>query len=124
MLVNIVTMDESAVSFYTPETKQQSKQWMPKGQPGPIKAKVQASQTKQMVLVFFIAKGIMYTNYGPRGTTVNANYIVEALSKFKKIFRKKRPIITEGQCFFHWDNAPVHTTAVVHRIGCPPDRSR
>jgi hypothetical protein len=77
-----------------------------------------------MVLVFFVAKGIMYTNYGPRGTTVNVNYIVEALGKFKKIFRKKRPIIAEGQWFFHWDNAPVHTAAVVHRIGWPLDRSR
>jgi histone-lysine N-methyltransferase SETMAR len=113
MLDNIVTMDESAVSFHTPETKQQSKQWLPKGQPGPIKAKVQASRTKQMVLAFFDAKGIIYTNYVPRGTTVNANYIVEALGKFMKVFGKKRPIMAEGQWFFHWDNAPVHTAAVV-----------
>jgi hypothetical protein len=81
------------VSFYRPETKQQSKQWLPKGQPGPIKAKVQASRTKQMVLAFFDSKGIIYTNYMPRGTMVNANYIVEALGKFLKIFRKKGPII-------------------------------
>jgi histone-lysine N-methyltransferase SETMAR len=113
MLDNIVTMDESAVSFHTPETKQQSKQWLPKGQPGPIKAKVQASRTKQMVLAFFDAKGIIYTNYAPRGTTVNANYIVEALGKFMKVFRKKRPIMAEGQWFFHWDNALVHTATVV-----------
>jgi hypothetical protein len=30
MLENIVTMDESAVSFHTLETKQQSKQWLKK----------------------------------------------------------------------------------------------
>jgi histone-lysine N-methyltransferase SETMAR len=116
MLDNIVTMDESvngSVSFNTPETKQQSKQWLPKGQLGPIKAKVQASWAKQMVLAFFDAKGIIYTNYVPRETTVNANYIVEALGKFKKVFRQKRPIMPEGQWFFHWDNALVHTAAVV-----------
>ncbi len=42
MLESIVTMEESAVSFLFPETKQQSKQWTKKGQPGPIKAKVDA----------------------------------------------------------------------------------
>jgi hypothetical protein len=66
-----------------------------------------------MVLTFFYCKGIIYTNYIPRGTMVNASYIVEALGKFMKIFRKKRLLMAKGQWFFHWeDNAPVHTTAV------------
>ena len=42
-LTSIVTMDESAVSFHTPETKEQSRQWLEKGMPGPLKAKVHAS---------------------------------------------------------------------------------
>jgi hypothetical protein len=62
MLDNIVTMDESAVSFHTPETKQQFKQWLKEGEPGPIKAKVHATRAKQMVLVFFDSKGLIYTN--------------------------------------------------------------
>jgi hypothetical protein len=33
MLDNIVTMDESAKAFHTPEIKQHSRQWLPKGQP-------------------------------------------------------------------------------------------
>ena len=113
MLDNILTIDESAVSFHTPETKQQSKQWLRKGTPGPIKAKVSASRTKQMVLAFFDSKGLIYTNYVPRGTTVNANYILEALGKSMKIFRQKRPVMSEQEWFFHWDNAPVHTAAVM-----------
>jgi histone-lysine N-methyltransferase SETMAR len=110
-LENIVTMDESAVSFHTPETKQQSKQWLKKGEPGPIKAKVHATRAKQMVLAFFDAKGLIYTNYVPKGTTVNANYIVEALGTFLKVLRKKRPVMAAGEWFLHWDNAPVHTAA-------------
>ncbi len=113
LLDNIVTMDESAVSFHTPETKQQSMQWLPKGQPGPVKAKVLATRTKQMVLAFLDSKGLIYTNYVPRGTTVNANYIVEALGTFLKILRKKRPQMVTGDWLFHWDNAPVHTAAKV-----------
>jgi hypothetical protein len=68
LLDNIVTMDELAVSFHTPETKQQSMQWLPKGQPGPVKAKVHATRTKQMVLAFFDSKGLIYSNYMPRVT--------------------------------------------------------
>jgi hypothetical protein len=64
---NIVTMDEPAVSFYTPETKQQSKQWVKNSQPALLKAKVHASRTKQMILVFFDAKGVIYTNLVPKG---------------------------------------------------------
>ncbi len=63
-------MDESTVSFHTPQTKQQSKQWLVKGAPGPIKAKVHASRSKQMVLCFFDSKGLIYTNYVPKGSMV------------------------------------------------------
>ena len=113
VLNKIVTMDESSVSFHTPATKKQSKEWTKKGQPGPIKAKVHASRTSQMVLAFFDNQGPIYTNYVPRGTTVNANYIVGALGNFMKYFKKKRPEMAAGEWFFHWDNAPVHTAAVV-----------
>ncbi len=113
MLDRIVTMDVSAVSFHTPQTKQQSKQWLVKGAPGPIKAKVHASRSKQMVLAFFDSKGLIYTNYVPKGSTVTASYIVEALGKFPKVFRQKRPEIAARDWWFHWDNEPVHTAAMV-----------
>ena len=66
-----------------------------------------------MVLAFFDKRGLIYTNYVPRGTMVNANYIMDALGKFLKIFKKKRPEVASQEWFFHWDNAPVHTAAVV-----------
>jgi histone-lysine N-methyltransferase SETMAR len=122
MLDSRVTMDESAVSFYTPEFKMQSKQWTKRGKPGPIKAKVHATRSKQMVLAtrskqmvlaFFDNEGLIYTNYVLKGQTVNANYIVEALSKFLATFKKKRPNMAAQEWFFHWDNNPVHTAAVV-----------
>lgn len=65
MLENIVTMEESAVLFHTPKTKVQSKQWLPKGQPDPVKAKVLATMNKQMVLAFFEFKGLIYTSLVP-----------------------------------------------------------
>ncbi len=113
VLDNIVTMDESAVSFHTPKTKRQSRQWVKKGQPGPIKARVHASRTKQMVLVFFDAKGVIYTNYVPKGETVNASYIRSAVARFLKVFKEKRPIMSSQDWWLHWDNAPVHTATSV-----------
>jgi hypothetical protein len=110
---NIVTMDKSAVSFHTPETKRASKERVKKGLPGPRKAKVHASRTKKMVLVFFDAKGVIYTNYVPNGETVNAEYIKKALARFLKVFKAKRPIMVSQNWFLHWDNAPFHTAATV-----------
>jgi histone-lysine N-methyltransferase SETMAR len=57
-----------------------------KGPAGPIKAKVQASRSKKMILAFFDSKGLICTNHMLRGTTVNANYIMDALGKFLKVF--------------------------------------
>jgi histone-lysine N-methyltransferase SETMAR len=65
-----------------------------------------------MLLAFF-DKGLIYTNIMPRGSMVNANYIVKALGTFMKHLRKKRPEMVSQEWFFHWDNAPVHTAAVV-----------
>jgi hypothetical protein len=90
-LGKIITMDESAVLMHTPTTKMQSKQWLKKGTPGPNKAKVAPSRTKQMVLAFFDNKGVIYTNHVPRGTTVNGDYITKALKSFLKALRLKRP---------------------------------
>jgi hypothetical protein len=74
MLDNIVTMDKSAVLFHMPETKQQSKQWLVKGTPGSIKAKVHTTRKKQVVLAFD-SKGLICTNYVPRGRTFTDAYI-------------------------------------------------
>jgi hypothetical protein len=101
MLDPIVTMDESAVSFHMSESKMQSKQWTKKGKPGPIKAKVHTTRSKQMVLAFFDNEGLIYMNYVPKGQTVNANYIVDALSKFLATFKKKRPNMAVREWFFH-----------------------
>jgi len=68
VLRNIVTMDESAVSFHTPETKQQSMQWVKKGQPGPVKARVHASRQKQMVLAYFDTAFVIYMDYAALST--------------------------------------------------------
>ena len=62
----IVTMDESWVSHFLPETKEQSKQWSPKGAKPPRKAKRVESQKKLMYVLFFDAKGAVYQHFVPK----------------------------------------------------------
>ncbi len=44
-----------------------------------------------MVLVFFDAKGIIYTNFMLKGETVNASYIRSALTRFLKVSGRSDP---------------------------------
>ena len=97
-------MDESAVSYHTTETKQQSKQWVKKGSPGPIKCKTQASRVKQMVLALHDRPGLTYNKMVLRGTTVNAVYIISALKVFLIRMKRKRPLKKEASFILHWDN--------------------
>ena len=107
-LRSIVTMDETMVSFYTPKTKNQSKEWLPKGSPAPTKPKHQEMRKKQMVLIFFDSSGIIYTKYEDIGIKVDSSYIVDVLGSFFKALRAKRPHLMSKEWWFHWDNAPVH----------------
>jgi hypothetical protein len=95
MLDSIVTMDETMVCYHMPQSKKQSQQWIEKGLPGPIKAKVQASRSKQLLLAFFNSKGLIYTHIVPRVSTINAAYIVKVLDVFMRHFKKKRPVMAE-----------------------------
>ncbi len=63
----------------------------PRGQPGLLKAWVHPSRTKQMVVVFFDLRGMIYTHIVPRGAFINAAYTIKVLGTFLEHFKKKRP---------------------------------
>ncbi len=84
-----------------------------KGLTRPLKARVAASRVKHKVMAFFDSAGLIYTHIVPTGKAVNAAYIVKVLGLFMRRMRKKRPQMAEQGFVFHWDNAPVHTAAVV-----------
>ena len=73
----IVTVDETWISFYTPETKQQSTMWKTPGSPSPKKFKQAQSTKKQMFIVFFDARGVVLAHVVPQGQTVNAAYYTQ-----------------------------------------------
>ncbi|XP_018308488.1 histone-lysine N-methyltransferase SETMAR-like [Mycetomoellerius zeteki] len=60
-LRRVVTVDETWIHYYAPETKVQSKQWISPGERVPKKAKMVLSAGK--VMVFWNAQGVIFIDY-------------------------------------------------------------
>ena len=58
----IITGDETWVYQYDPETKQQSKQWLPRGSSGPIKFN-ERSVKQVMATVFWDSEGVVLVDF-------------------------------------------------------------
>jgi len=111
-LRRFVTVDETWIHWYTPETKEQSKQWTSPGERAPKKAKTVLSAGKVMATVFWDSQGVIYIDYLEKGKTVTGLYYAELLGRFDAELQKKRPHLAKKKVLFHHDNAPAHTSAV------------
>ncbi|KAJ4448973.1 hypothetical protein ANN_00365 [Periplaneta americana] len=77
-LDRIVTGDETWISHFTPETKQQSMHWRHSGSAARTKFKQTLSVQKVMCTVFWDRKGILLIDFLPRGVVIlhdNARHI-------------------------------------------------
>jgi len=128
-LSRLVTMDETWLYHYDPETKQQSMEWWHSGSPHPKKFRVQKSAVKVLNSILWDQNGILLIAYLPKGQTINADYYSSLLVQLKGILKEKRcGKITNGVLFLH-DNAPAHralstkkklTYLVFHCLDHPP----
>jgi Transposase (partial DDE domain) len=66
-----------------------------------------------MVLAFFDNKGMVYTNYAPRGKTICTDYVIKVLSIFLDVMKEKKPELRAGEWFFQRDNAHLHSAKAV-----------
>jgi histone-lysine N-methyltransferase SETMAR len=111
-LRRIVTVDETWVHHYDPETKQASMQWKHVNSPPPKKFRVQKSAGKIMATVFWDTEGIIMVDYLEKGKTVSGEYYAMLLrqlhDRLKEIRRGK---LTRGVLLLQ-DNAPVHNSNV------------
>ena len=73
-LSRIVTADETWISLYEPESKEQSTMWKTPGSPSPKKFEVSRSTKKQMFIMFFDIQGAILSHAVPQVLTVTANY--------------------------------------------------
>ncbi|GBP58922.1 Histone-lysine N-methyltransferase SETMAR [Eumeta japonica] len=81
-LRRFVTVDETWIHHNTPETKEQSKQWVSRGERGPRKAKQSLSANKAMATVFWDARGVIHIDYLEKGKTITGEYYSKLLDRF------------------------------------------
>jgi len=87
----LVTMDETWLYHYDPETKQQqSMEWRHSGSPRPKKFRVQKSNGNVLASIVWDQDGILLIGYLPKGQTINAEYYLSLLVKLKDILKEKR----------------------------------
>jgi histone-lysine N-methyltransferase SETMAR len=79
-----ITMDETWIHHYTPESKQQSKHWTEAGCSAPKKTSLVLSAGKVMASVFWDAEGILLIDYLEKGKTITGEYYLNPLSRLDK----------------------------------------
>lgn len=80
-LDKVITMDETWLHYYEPESKRQSSVWKTHGTPPPKKAKTVKSVGKVMYMVFMDRQGIILSHAVPRGSTINSEYYLKVTIK-------------------------------------------
>ena len=101
-------MDETWIHHYTPESKQQSKQWTEAGCSAPKKTSSAPSAGKFMASVFWDAECILFIDYLEKGKTITGEYDSNLLTRLDEKSREKRPGLQKKKIIFHQDNAPAH----------------
>ena len=89
---SIVTMDETWMPMFNPETKRQLAQWKHTDSPPPKKFQVTANAEKMMVAMFWDSEGVTLTHCFPNSTTVTGGTYEDVLrKKFPPTLREKCP---------------------------------
>jgi histone-lysine N-methyltransferase SETMAR len=86
-----IIVDETWIHHYTPESKQQSKQWRGAGCSAPKKTRSAPSARKVMASVFWDAEGILFIDYNEKGKTITGEYYSNLLTRLDEKIREKRP---------------------------------
>ena len=90
-LWQLVTMDETWLYHYDPETKQQSMEWRHSGSPRPKTFPVQKSAGKFLASIFWDQDGIIHIDYLSKGQTINAELLLISAGAFEGHFEGKTP---------------------------------
>jgi hypothetical protein len=98
-----ITMDETWIHHYTPESKQQSKQWTEAGCSAPKKTRSAPSAGNVTVSVFWDAEGILFIDYLEKGKTITGEYYSNLLTRLDEKIHEQRPRLggknlSSGQC--------------------------
>lgn len=91
-LWGVITGDESWFSILELEKKQQSMQWVSKGE-RPKKALRSRQARKTLMEIFFDDQGVVHLEFLPPKMTVIAKVYVRILARLREAIRRKRPVL-------------------------------
>lgn len=111
-LLRFITVDETWIHYYTPESNKQSKQWLARGESRPKRPKTQQSAGKVLATVFWDTKGIIFIDYLQKGKTITGEYYVALLDRLNEEIKVSRPHLAHKKVIFHQDNAPAHKSII------------
>ncbi|KAF8785791.1 Histone-lysine N-methyltransferase SETMAR like protein [Argiope bruennichi] len=103
-------MYEIWIHYYTPETKQQSKQWTSKDESAPQKMLYFLKKLWQHF--FSNNKGILLLHYLEKDRTISAEYYVNLSEKSHSKIIEKHPV-DKKKIWFHQDSAHVHKAGIL-----------
>ena len=107
-LSRLVTMDETWLYHYDPETEQQSMEWWHSGSHLPQKIPNAKIRWKSSRLDFLRSRRHLPFDYLPKGQTINEECYSSLLVQLKDILKEKRSgKVTKRALFLH-DNASAH----------------
>jgi len=84
-------MDETWIYHYTPESKQQSKQWTEASCSAPKKTRSVPSAGNIMASVFWDAEGILFIDYLKKRKIITRKYYSNLIIRLDEKIREKRP---------------------------------
>lgn len=117
----VLTMDETWVHHFDPETKRQSMSWKRPSSPPVKKFRVARTAGKVMASVFWDSEGIVFIDYMPKGQTITGHYYANLIPKVREAIKEKRRGKLASGVLFLQDNAPAHRSEValnaIHSAG-------
>ena len=107
-----MTMDETWVHHFQPESKEQSKQWKHYGLPAP-KAKPVISAGKVMASIFLDFQGVILVDWWlTKGQSITGQYYANFLRQLQEKIKKNWHDKLSLGVLFHQDNAAAHKSAM------------
>ena len=108
----LVTMDETWLPYFMPETKLQSRMWCARGEHPPMKAKALPSCQKVMISVFWDMEGLIFVDYLDKGKTINSQYFCKLLNgDLRQHLKNRRRGKLSSKPILQMDNATPHTAS-------------
>ena len=102
-LQNIVTMDETPLALYVPESRRESQEWKLPGEECTRKMRSSTSHKKALMLTtFWDANGMILVDFSEAGVRINNEYYSRLLQQARKLRRKSRVC----ELYYLHDNAP------------------